>query len=71
MPSNKLKKALKGVASHLEYQQICKEEASNAAIKIRDEGFSMDAAAKYMQSALEREDVVIHKCTAIAHIKAV
>ncbi len=49
---------------------MCKEEASIAAVKIRNEGFSMNAAAKSMQSALELQGVVIHKCTAATHIKA-
>jgi len=70
IPSNKLKKAFKVAASHLEYQQIRKEEASIVAIKIRDEGFNMNAAAKCMQSAPERQGVVIHKYTAVTHIKA-
>jgi len=70
MPSNKLKKTFKGDASQLEYQQFFKEKAIIAAIMIRDEGFIMNAAAESMQSAFERQGVVIHKRTAVTHIKA-
>ncbi len=57
-------------ASHMEYQEFCKAEATHFSCLIRDTGLSMNKASKEMKNALLAKGVDIHPTTCTMHIKA-
>ena len=77
LPSSKLQRPFKGAPSHLEYQQIMKEEATAAALRmianphsdISPTGVSLNEAAKGMTQAVEARRVTVCLSTCKTQIK--
>ena len=63
LPSNRLKKHVRGADSFLRYQTACKAEATEASILIRDQNMSYRAAGKSMQAAPKEKGVLLHEST--------
>ena len=63
-------KSARGAKTHLEYQEICKSQATIFSLLLHDTGISMNRAAQDMKATLLALGVDIHLSTCIEHIKA-
>ena len=69
LPSNKLKKPTRGAGSWLQYQELCKTEATAASLLVRDQNYSHSRAGKSMQAALMENGVSLHVSTCREQVK--
>jgi hypothetical protein len=68
LPSNKLKKPMRGANSFLEYQALVKAPATIASLFVRDQNYHVLSAGGSMQVTLMEHGVSIHEKTCREHV---